>query len=84
MGIAKITRNYQVTLPKDVRRLKDLEEGDTVIFAIEGTRVDIVKMNKDVIALAAGLWKETKETGLGYTKKVRKSWKKRADAYDYA
>ncbi len=77
MGIAKITRNYQITIPKDVRELKNLNEGDTVIFSIEGKKVDIVKMEKDVLKSAAGLWSKTKETGLEYEKKIRENWKKR-------
>ena len=82
MGIAKITRNYQVTLPKDVRTLKKLEEGDTIIFALEGNRVDIVKLDRDIITSTAGLWRGTKETGLEYTKRIRRDWKKRADRHD--
>ena len=77
MGIAKITRNYQITIPKDVRELKNLNEGDTVIFSIEGKKVDIVKMEKDVLKSAAGLWSKTKETGLEYERKIREDWKKR-------
>ena len=77
MGIAKITRNWQVTIPKDVRQLKELEEGDSVIFAIEGDHVDLLKMNKDVIRAAAGLWTETKETGVEYENRVRKPWESR-------
>ncbi len=82
MGIAKITRNYQVTLPKDIRTLKKLEEGDTIIFAIEGNRVDIVKMDEDIITSTAGLWRGSKETGLSYTKRIREDWKKRVGRYD--
>ena len=77
MGISKITRNWQITLPKDVRELKSLKENDSVIFAIEGKRVELVKMDKDVIKAAAGLWTESKETGLEYENKIRKGWSKR-------
>ncbi|MDO8642622.1 MAG: AbrB/MazE/SpoVT family DNA-binding domain-containing protein [Candidatus Woesearchaeota archaeon] len=77
MGIAKITRNWQVTIPKDVRELKGLEEGGSVIFAIEGDRVDILKLNKDVINAAAGLWTTTKETGVEYENRMRKTWEPR-------
>lgn len=77
MGISKITRNFQVTLPKDVRELKNLREGDKVLFVIEGERIDLVKMDKGVIKAAAGLWAGLKETGLGYEKRVRKTWRKR-------
>ncbi len=77
MGISKITRNWQVTIPKDVREIKQLEEGDSVIFAIEGNRVDLLRMDKDVIRAAAGLWTETKETGIAFERRMRKSWETR-------
>ncbi len=78
MGISKITRNNQVTLPKDVRELKNLREGDNVIFVVEGNRIELVKANKDVITATAGLWSRTKETGLIYERRIRKGWSKRA------
>ncbi len=77
MGISKITRNNQVTLPKDVRELKNMKEGDNVIFIVEGNRIELVKANKDVITSTAGLWSRTTETGLGYERRIRKGWSKR-------
>ncbi|HLC72845.1 MAG TPA: AbrB/MazE/SpoVT family DNA-binding domain-containing protein [Candidatus Nanoarchaeia archaeon] len=77
MGIAKITRNYQITIPKDIREIKDLKEGDSVVFTIDGNKVQLVKMNKDSIRLAAGLWSKTKESGVEYERRVRAGWKKR-------
>ena len=32
MGIAKVTTNYQVTIPKDIRRIHGIKIGDTDIF----------------------------------------------------
>ncbi len=77
MGISKITRNNQVTLPKDIRELKNLKEGDNVIFVVEGNRIELVKANKDVITATAGLWSKTTETGLSYERRIRKVWSKR-------
>ena len=77
MGISKIKRNWQVTLPKDVREIKDLKENDSVIFTIDGNRVEIVKINKDIIKATAGLWTNSKESGIKYERKIRKGWSKR-------
>mgnify|MGYP001593302901 FL=1 len=77
MGIAKITRNYQITIPKDIREIKDLREGDSVVFTIEENKVQLTKMNKDSIKFAAGLWSKTKESGAVYERKVRAGWKRR-------
>jgi len=76
MGIAKITRNYQITLPKDVREMQNLKEGDCVIFNFEGRKVSLVKANKDALQNAAGIW-NLKETGAEYQKKIRDVWVKR-------
>jgi len=77
MGISKITRNFQVTIPKDIRELKKLKGGDRIIFAIEGDRVDIIKVSKNVVSEAAGLWSGLKEAGVEYERKIRKEWDKR-------
>ena len=78
MGIAKVTRNYQVTIPKDVRTLQNISVGDSVLFALEGgSKVDFLKFNKDdVFKSAIGIWKD-KENGVEYVRKIRQGWKKR-------
>ena len=77
MGISKITRNFQVTIPKDVRAVKNLREGDEILFVIDGNRVDMVKREDDVIERTKGLWSGMKETGIEYTRRLRKGWGKR-------
>ncbi len=77
MGISKITRNFQITLPKDVRSIVKVKEGDSVIFTFEEDKVVIQKMDEDSIMAAAGIWKNTKETGAEYQKRIRGQWKKR-------
>lgn len=77
MGISKITRNFQVTLPQDVREVKHFKIGDKVLFVVNGEKIDLVKMDKQIIQAAAGLWKDMKEDGVTYTRRLRKGWKKR-------
>jgi len=77
MGMSKITRNFQVTIPKDVREVRNLREGDNVIFAIEGSKIDVLKADKNAMKEAAGLWSSSKEAGLSYERRVRKGWAKR-------
>jgi len=77
MGISKITRNFQVTLPKDVREVKDLRVGDKVLFVIDGEKIDLVKLDKALLTSVAGLWSDTKETGVQYERRIRAGWKKR-------
>ena len=77
MGISKITRNFQVTLPRDVRELKRFKVGDKLLFVVDGERIDIMKMDREIIGAAAGLWKGMKEDGLSYVKRIRNEWEKR-------
>ena len=78
MGIAKVTRNYQVTLPKDIRNVKGIEIGDTILFAIDGDKVDVVKVGEeDLIKKVAGSWKNVKESSVDYINKMREEWGER-------
>lgn len=79
MGIAKVTRNYQVTIPKDVRRIQDIEVGDTVLFAVEGDKIDFLKLEREnLIKEIAGSWKDKiKGSSVDYVKDMRKGWAKR-------
>ena len=77
MGVSKMTRNFQVTIPRDVREVKRLLEGDRVLFAIDGERVELHRVDEDVVAAAAGLWKATRESGAEYERKARRGWSKR-------
>ncbi len=77
MGISKITRNYQVTLPKDIREMKGLHVGDKVFFIVDDNRIDIVKVNKNIVRETAGMWADLKETGVEYERRLRKEWRKR-------
>ena len=80
MGISKVTRNYQVTIPKDVRKMQDIKIGDEVVFNIEGNKVQFVKLDiKTIIKEVSGLWKESKNVdSLDYVKSIRKEWSKRS------
>ena len=79
MGIAKVTRNFQVTIPRDIRRMQGIDIGDTVFFVVEDDKVDFFKMSKEeIINDAAGIWKsKIQGDSLQYVKKVREEWVKR-------
>ena len=79
MGIAKVTTNYQVTIPKDVRRIHDIKVGDTVLFSLEGDRVHFMSLEKDkILDELAGSWKgKVMESSTLYVKNIRSGWAKR-------
>ena len=83
MGISKITRNCQVTIPKDVRIAAGFKEGDEVFVNVEGDKIILQKMEEDPIMAAAGIWKGMKETGQQYQKRMRLEWRKRQKRLDW-
>ncbi len=83
MGISKVTRNCQITLPKDIRKVIGVQEGDEVMFVINENRVSLVKSAEDPVIAAAGIWKDLKETGAHYQKRMREQWKKRRKRTDW-
>ena len=77
MGISKITRNFQITLPKDVRELKNFHVGEKLMFVVEEDKIGILKLDNDIIKQTAGLWSGINETGQEYERRIRKEWAKR-------
>ena len=61
MAVSRVTRNYQVTVPREIRELAGVKVGDTLLFAREGEDVVIRKIDKDLLARGFGLWKKAKE-----------------------
>ncbi len=52
--IARVSRRYQVVIPRDVRKKLGIKEGDRVVFEIEGDEIRIRKV-KDFMSLAGTL-----------------------------
>ena len=79
MGIAKVTTNFQVTIPQDIRRSKQIKVGDTVFFSVEGDRVDFFKMDREtIIEESSGIWKDKiSGSSSDYVRELRSEWDKR-------
>ncbi len=82
MGIARVTRNCQVTIPKDVREVQGIKEGDKVIFSVDGSKVEISKFKNNFVEEAFGAWKSKVEPSTNYVKKIRSEWKIRNDKFN--
>ncbi|MBI2176106.1 AbrB/MazE/SpoVT family DNA-binding domain-containing protein [Candidatus Woesearchaeota archaeon] len=61
MAVSKVTRNYQVTVPREVRELANISVGDTLLFVKEGEEVILRRIDKDLLSKAFGLWKRAEE-----------------------
>ena len=77
MGISKVTRNCQVTLPKDVRKQLNVREGDEVIFTVIDKKAVVTKSTRDIIKETAGIWGDMKQNSVEYVREIRKGWDKR-------
>lgn len=77
---SKLSRKYQIVLPKAIRRRLKLEAGMSVILQpLDGDRALLTKHPKDVVQALRGLGKET-WVSLGgassYLRQERSSWQK--------
>jgi AbrB family looped-hinge helix DNA binding protein len=79
MGISIVTRNYQITLPKDIRTLSNLKEGDQVIVDVDDKgRIILDVLKKSPVDDTFGIWKAERE-GVEYVRALRKEWKSRSE-----
>ena len=61
MAVSKVTRNYQVTVPREIRERTGIKEGDTLLFTVEGEEVILRRVNKELLDKSFGLWKKARE-----------------------
>lgn len=61
MAVSRVTRNYQVTVPREIRELTSIKVGDTLLFSKEGDEVIVKRVDKDVLSRGFGLWKRAQE-----------------------
>ena len=52
--IARVSRRYQVVIPREVRKKLGIKEGDRVVFEIDGDEIRIRKV-RDFMSLAGTL-----------------------------
>lgn len=80
MAQAKLSKKYQIVVPKEVRKRMNLQAGTTVtLYLLDAQRAILVKHPNNYVAALKGLGKETwKALGGGdkYIKQERASWKK--------
>lgn len=76
MGITKVTRNYQITLPKDVRELGRISIGDKLVVTSENGEIIMKKIKGKIIERTFGSW-GTGKPGTAYVRKLRDDAEKR-------
>lgn len=76
MSLTKVTRNYQITVPRDIREQANIEEGDKLVVTIEDNEIKIKKFDEDAFKKAFGIWKNVKDS-VKYVRDIRKEWEHR-------
>lgn len=79
MSVSKVTRNYQITLPPEVRLLQHIEIGDKITFTVEQGKIQLLKIKESILDDAFGIWGKG-TTGKTELKKIRSEWDKREQA----
>ena len=78
MSLTKVTRNYQITVPRDIREQAGIREGDKIVLTIENNEIKMKKFDEDVFKSAFGSWKNANiKDSVEYVRNIRKEWEKR-------
>ena len=79
MSLTKVTRNYQITVPRDIREQADIKEGDKLVITMENDEIKMKKFDEDSFKKAFGIWKNSDiKDSVKYVRDLRKEWDKRA------
>jgi antitoxin PrlF len=77
---ARVTSKGQVTVPKAVREALGIEEGDQVVFRVEGNRA-VLARTPDFLSLAGTIKVPAEMRNLAWDEVIRRSRAARAAKY---
>ena len=79
MSMTKVTRNYQITVPRDIREQASIKEGDKLIITMENNEIKMKKFDEDSFKKAFGIWKDAGiKDSVKYVRELRNEWEHRA------
>ncbi len=73
---ARLTSKGQLTVPKTVREALELEEGDQVMFRVEG-RHAVIARTPDLLELAGSVPVPPEKRGVSWEEVRRQTWEAR-------
>lgn len=76
---ARVSSKGQVTIPRAVRKALALEQGDEVVFRVEGDRA-IIARSADLLALAGSVSVPSAKRGKPWAEVLRQTRRARAPA----
>jgi AbrB family looped-hinge helix DNA binding protein len=74
---ARLSSKGQITIPRRVREALSLEEGDEVVFRVEGDRA-VIARTPDLLALAGSVSVPAAKSGTAWGEVLRQTHRTRA------
>jgi len=78
----KVTRNYQITIPLEIRKKLGIEIGDRVLVICEGEEIKIIPKKKSIKNLKGIIKKDLKITSENIDEVIRESVKEIGEALE--
>jgi AbrB family looped-hinge helix DNA binding protein len=72
MATTTVTRNYQITLPRDIREIENIEIGDRVTLSMNKGVIEIRKFSKEKFLSCFGLWGKKKVSSIDEVRRIRR------------
>lgn len=77
IALSSVTLKGQITIPKAIREIMGLEEGDRVLFVAENGRIYFRKVPRQRLSdllIGQSAWKES---GVKFQRRMRQEWRRR-------
>lgn len=74
VSVGKVTSKGQVTIPKEVREILGIIDGDRLIFLVEGDRVVMRKVASEKLSDILSRQKPWPEKSLDFQRRLREEW----------
>lgn len=62
MATTTVTRNYQITLPKEVREIENIHIGDKLFVSLSDEVIELRKFSRERLKAAFGAWKTREDS----------------------
>lgn len=77
VSVGTVTSKGQVTIPKEIREILGVIEGDKLIFLVEGDRVLMRKVTSERLSDILSRQNPWPEAGLEFQERLREEWRRR-------
>jgi len=75
IGITSVSTKGQVTIPKEIRDIMELREGDRVIFILDDGRIYLRKASAQKLSQMLEVQRPWRESSLAFQKRIRGEWR---------